>query len=76
MIYCIYSERGDDLKKNRQSERTKKNVYNALIELMKGKSFDQISIVNIVVEADIARLTFYRNYSSKEDVVVDRKSVV
>lgn len=45
-------------------------ILDALIELMKEKPFHEISIKELSEEACVARQTFYRNFSSKDDVLL------
>lgn len=42
----------------------------ALIMLLKEKNFDQISITDITEKAGVSRMAFYRNYSSKEEILL------
>ncbi|GAB6109920.1 TetR/AcrR family transcriptional regulator [Fusibacter bizertensis] len=44
-------------------------IVNSLIELMKRYRFQEITIKQIVEEADVSRQTFYRHFSSKEEIV-------
>lgn len=44
-------------------------IESALIQLMKEKSFQQISITDIAKKAGVSRNAYYRNYSSKEDIL-------
>ncbi len=48
---------------------TKESIESALIKLMKEKSFDEITITDITKTAGVSRLAYYRNYSSKEDIL-------
>lgn len=56
-------------------DNTQKNSYvrkqmaNALIELLREKEFKDISISEITRTAQVGRISFYRNYSEKEDVL-------
>lgn len=47
----------------------KNQITNSLIELMKTKSFDSISITQLVNHAQVGRASFYRHYTDKEDVI-------
>ncbi len=47
----------------------KRNITDALLELMRKKDFHSITITEIVAEARVGRATFYRNFASKEDVL-------
>lgn len=53
----------------KQREQSGKMIETALFELMKEKSFEQITVSEIVKRADVARRTFYRIYTGKEDVI-------
>lgn len=48
---------------------TRECIEAALIELMKTHSFDEISITDIAKRAGVSRNAYYRNYSSKEDIL-------
>lgn len=58
---------------NRRKEeniRVKKSIVTALFSLMSQKSLADIHITELVSRAGVARASFYRNYCSKEDVLV------
>ena len=57
----------DKRKEARQRVRTK--ITEALLELMGEKPFSEISVIEIVTRAGVARQSYYRNFSSKEEVV-------
>lgn len=44
-------------------------ISDALFSLMKRKSFQQITVMDICEEAAIGRKTFYRNFELREDVI-------
>ncbi len=44
-------------------------IETALILLMEEKAFADISITDITKRAGVSRVTYYRNYSSKEDIL-------
>ncbi len=50
--------------------RVRKSITDALFELMQKKPITDISITEIIRKAEVARVSFYRNYESKEDVLV------
>lgn len=50
--------------------RSRQMIREALIELMKEKSFDSIFISEIMKRADLVRRTFYAHYKTKEDVIL------
>lgn len=53
----------------KQSEQSKQLIRDALFALMEKKAFQEITIKDIAEKAGIARLTFYRNFDSKEDII-------
>lgn len=46
-------------------------IRTALLYLMAQKSYDKITITDIINRSGVSRAAFYRNYSSKEDVLQD-----
>ncbi len=50
--------------------RTRNLLQRSLSTLLESKSFPDISITDICREADIARVTFYQHYDSKEALLV------
>lgn len=57
-------------KRKEANMRVKNNITKALFHLMHEKSFSDISITELIRVAGVARVSFYRNYDSKEDVLV------
>ncbi|WP_214484352.1 TetR/AcrR family transcriptional regulator [Bacillus sp. SM2101] len=55
--------------KNELSKRSQRLIREALIEILKEKSYKSITIKDIVQRAELARKTFYLNYESKEEVI-------
>ncbi|WP_311407657.1 TetR/AcrR family transcriptional regulator [Liquorilactobacillus uvarum] len=56
-------------KLNPQVRRTHEWTFKALMFLLREKDFDKITIKEITAKAGIARQTFYRNYTDKNDIV-------
>jgi len=50
----------------------RESIETALIELMKRKPFNEITITEIVKKAGVSRISYYRNYYLKEDVLFAR----
>ena len=50
---------------NRRSMKTKREILQAVHSLMDEKSFEDITVVDIVNRADISRGTFYLHYEDK-----------
>lgn len=48
----------------------KDRIFNALVTLLKEKEPSSISIKELCALADVSRMTFYRNYTSLEDVIL------
>ena len=57
-------------RKNITNEIIRESITEALLLLMNSKPFGQITITEIVKKAGVSRVSFYRNYESKEDVLV------
>lgn len=53
-----------------RSEQSKEYLAEALLELMKKKPFAKIKIQDITDKAGLSHMAYYRNFSSKEDIVV------
>ena len=47
----------------------KRQITNALLELLKEKSIADISITELTQKAQIGRVSFYRNFQTKEDIL-------
>lgn len=56
-------------KRKEANMRVKRNITEAMLELMQKKSFSDITITEIIRTARVARVSFYRNYRSKEDIL-------
>ncbi|MGL5066500.1 MAG: TetR/AcrR family transcriptional regulator [Sarcina sp.] len=54
--------------KNR-NKKSIERISTAILEILKEKEFDKISITEICDKAEVARKTFYRNFNNKEDVI-------
>lgn len=52
-----------------KNDTSRKRIIESLIDLMQIKKIDDISISEISENAEISRRTFYRNFTSKEDVL-------
>jgi AcrR family transcriptional regulator len=51
---------------------TREWTFEALTKLLEVKLLNEIKISEIITKAGISRATFYRNFSSKEDIVIYR----
>ena len=52
---------------------TETYLTQALIELIEKKPFDKITITDIAEKAGVSRITFYRHFNSKTDII-DKKN--
>ena len=56
--------------KNPSALRSQREITEALLKLMNKDPYDEISVKQIILEAKLARKTFYRNFESKDDVLL------
>ena len=56
------------IKEDRRSRRTRKLLGDALVSLILEKSYDSITVRDIVERANVGRSTFYAHYYDKEDL--------
>jgi len=62
---------GFDMDKRKEANiRVKSSIVDALFMLMKRKPISEITVTEIIKKAGVARVSFYRNYTSKEDVLL------
>ena len=60
---------GKTEKKNRKSERSLAALRDALLKLLKHRTFDDLTVRDIVCEAGIGQATFYRHYATKASLL-------
>ena len=58
-------------KTDRRIQRTRQSLRTALLELIKEKGYDAISIEEITERANVGRATFYLHYKDKEDLLLE-----
>jgi len=58
-------------KPNRQIQRTKSWIFDAIMLLMDEKPYAKITVSDITEKAGIARQTFYYTYNDKDDVIFE-----
>ena len=56
--------------------RSRNQMIQALMELMKEKAYDEITISDLCSQADLTRATFYRHFKSKDDVLIAYSKVL
>ena len=55
-------------KTDRRSNRTRRQLSSALVDLVKEKRFDDITVQNVIDRADVGRSTFYSHFRDKDDL--------
>lgn len=50
-------------------KHSKEYITEALLQLMKKKEYENITITDIAKRAGVTRITFYRNFNNKDDVI-------
>ena len=58
-------------KRKEANLRVKRNIVRALTELMQKKNYSDISVSEITALAGVSRISYYRNYDSKEDILTE-----
>ena len=58
-------------KTDRRIQSTRQALRKALLELIRDKGYDSISVEEITQRANLGRATFYLHYKDKEDLLVD-----
>lgn len=54
-----------------QNKLTKECIFTALMILMERKTLNEISITELTTKAGVSRMSYYRNYNSKEDIITN-----
>lgn len=57
-------------KRNEVNILTKECIVTALLRLMKTNNYDSISITDITNLAGVSRMAYYRNYNSKDEILL------
>lgn len=52
-----------------KNQYVKIQITNAILDLLKEKDIDEITISEITSKAQVGRVSFYRNYKNKEDIL-------
>ncbi len=56
-------------RQDRRSQRTQQALIDALIALLVVKHYDEITINDVIIRANVGRSTFYAHYQSKDDLL-------
>ncbi len=69
--FCVICARENTMNdsNNPSAIRSRKQITDALLLLMEKYPYSEISVKQIVLETDLVRKTFYRNFESKDDVL-------
>src|SRR5512133_339484 len=54
---------------DRRTQRTQQALMDALLDLLKAKHYDAISVKDIIESANVGRSTFYAHYQTKDDLL-------
>jgi AcrR family transcriptional regulator len=54
-----------------QGSPVKEAIFSALMALLRKKSLSEVTITELSRKAGVSRMAFYRNYSSKDDIIVN-----
>ncbi len=57
-------------KRNKTNQFARECISTALMQLLKERHISEITISDICTRAGVSRMSYYRNYSSKEDILV------
>lgn len=58
-------------KTDRRSLRTRRLLMQGMLELMRTKRYDAITVQEITEQANVGRSTFYAHFTDKDDLLVD-----
>ena len=72
----LNSENTHHLSNNEANRITRESICTAMLKLMNTKEFKAISVSELVRRAGVSRQSFYRNYKTKEDVVIEIKETI
>lgn len=64
------------LGRRERKEQTKQGLISSAIDLFIAKGYDETTIDDIVANADVAKVTFYYYFKSKEEIALEIKKAV
>ena len=57
------------MKKDSRIGKTDRDIKRAMLELIRKEAYSQIRIEQIMQEAPVTKVTFYKHFASKDDVL-------
>ncbi len=57
------------MKKDSRIGKTDRDIKRAMLELIRREAYSQIRIEQIMQEAPVTKMTFYKHFASKDDVL-------
>lgn len=54
---------------NEKNQYVRREITKAMLDLLKEKNIDEITVSEITSKAQVGRVSFYRNYKNKEDIL-------
>lgn len=63
--FCITAKRV----KNKRETTVKDRIAEAFIRLLEKREYHEITVVDIINEAQAGRISFYRNFKDKDDIL-------
>ena len=66
----MFDSSGSSRKFNKQAQRSRQMITDGLFALMENEKYELITISQICQESGVARQTFYRNFDSKQDIII------
>ena len=63
--FCIIMKKGT----KKRPETVKDRIAAAFIRLLKKRDYHEITVVDIITEAQSGRVSFYRNFQDKDDIL-------
>ena len=61
---------GEERKRDRRVERTKRLLTEALMELIRERSYDDVTVQDVLDRADVGRSTFYAHFRNKDHLLL------
>jgi AcrR family transcriptional regulator len=61
--------------KDRRLRKTRQGLRQALLDLLKEKRYEDISVQDIIERADVARSTFYAHFMDKDDLLTGQNGI-